>query len=327
MPIFDQGYQHWDGKLSGHAWRWLAVARRGVRTQLKNRWTRLALLLAWGPALVLGGFLTLWGLFEQKPNVWGGFFTFLPPVVLLNPSEFRAEVWSLVFSIFLSAETSAAMILVVIIGPNLISQDIRYNAMPLYLSRPLTRLDYFAGKLGTIAAFLVAVMIVPAVLSYVIGLAFSLNYRVFTNTYWLVPACLAYGAIVVLVAGLFMLAISSMTKNSRHVAAIWIGIWMVGWASAGILGEPTTLNLKWGPLVSLTNNFGRLRDALLGTSVGFAKVQKANMKMFAQGMDFEMPNPFAWNYPWSWSAYVLLGLLGLSLCILTTRVKSLDRLR
>ena len=33
------------------------------------------------------------------------------------------------------------------------------------------------------------------------------------------------------------------------------------------------------------------------------------------------------QYPWTWSAGVLAGLLGLSLCILSTRVKSLDRLR
>ena len=32
MPIFDQGYQHWQGKLSGHAWRWLSITRQGVRT-------------------------------------------------------------------------------------------------------------------------------------------------------------------------------------------------------------------------------------------------------------------------------------------------------
>ena len=40
MPIFDQGYQHWTGPLSGHAWRWLAVARHGVRATLKNRVVR-----------------------------------------------------------------------------------------------------------------------------------------------------------------------------------------------------------------------------------------------------------------------------------------------
>ena len=31
MPIFDQGYQHWSGKLWGHGWRWLAITRHGVR--------------------------------------------------------------------------------------------------------------------------------------------------------------------------------------------------------------------------------------------------------------------------------------------------------
>ena len=34
MPIFDQGYQHWSGELSGHAWRWLAITRHGVRVAL-----------------------------------------------------------------------------------------------------------------------------------------------------------------------------------------------------------------------------------------------------------------------------------------------------
>ena len=38
MPILDQGYQHWNGQLRGHAWRWLTITRQGVRAQLKNRW-------------------------------------------------------------------------------------------------------------------------------------------------------------------------------------------------------------------------------------------------------------------------------------------------
>ena len=42
MPILDQGYQHWKGSLRGHAWRWLAITRQGVRAQLKNRWVWVA---------------------------------------------------------------------------------------------------------------------------------------------------------------------------------------------------------------------------------------------------------------------------------------------
>ena len=43
MPIFDQGYQHWRGPLAGHAWRWLAIVRHGVRVQGKNLFLRLLL--------------------------------------------------------------------------------------------------------------------------------------------------------------------------------------------------------------------------------------------------------------------------------------------
>ncbi len=148
MPIFDQGYQHWDGKRSGHAWRWVAVARRGVRSHLKNRWTRMALLLSLSPALALGLFLALWGLLEQNAEGFQAWFPFLPRGVFADPKAFRGPVWTLLFSMFLLAETYVAMVLVLIVGPNLISQDMRFNAMPLYLSRPLTRFDYFAGKLG-----------------------------------------------------------------------------------------------------------------------------------------------------------------------------------
>ena len=50
MPIFDQGYQHWQGPLSGHAWRWLAIARHGVRVQMKNRIVFYMVLASWLPA-------------------------------------------------------------------------------------------------------------------------------------------------------------------------------------------------------------------------------------------------------------------------------------
>ena len=331
MPIFDQGYQHWDGKLSGHAWRWLAIARRGVRTQLKNRSTRMVLITAWAPAAALGIFLALWGLLEQKTEDFAAFFAFLPMPVVLHPKEFRGPVWTLAFSVFLTAETWAAMVLVVIVGPNLISQDLRFNAMPLYLSRPLTRLDYFAGKLATIGAFLAAVMIVPALLTYLMGVAFSLSFGVVADTYKIVPACLAYGAIVVAVSGLLMLAISSLSKNSRYVSATWIGLWMVGNFAAGSLDN---MDLEWGPIVSITRDLGRVREALLGAGAAFDTIREAGEKAMGRGV---MPafapgpgprfNPFAQEFPWQWSAYVLLGLVGLSLWILTTRVKSLDRLR
>ena len=68
MPIFDQGYQHWKGALSGHAWRWLVITKQGLRGQLKGTLSlaRILLLAALLPALALVVAMALWGLVEQK---------------------------------------------------------------------------------------------------------------------------------------------------------------------------------------------------------------------------------------------------------------------
>src|SRR6516162_10161611 len=66
MPIFDQGYQHWKGPLAGHAWRWLAIARHGVRVQLTSKIVWGLLILAWLPAVALVAAVAVWGLVEQK---------------------------------------------------------------------------------------------------------------------------------------------------------------------------------------------------------------------------------------------------------------------
>ena len=43
--------------------------------------------------------------------------------------------------------------------------------------------------------------------------------------------------------------------------------------------------------------------------------------------DRALVDRMTWQFPWYWSAAVLVGLFGLSACILNFRIKSLDRLR
>src|SRR5205807_6244091 len=98
MPIFDQGYQHWNGHLSGQAWRWLVIARHGVRTQMKNRAVLLLLLVAWVPAFALVTYLALWGLIEQKSEsvmAWFGALLSDRPGLVDNPVVYRRAAWTL----------------------------------------------------------------------------------------------------------------------------------------------------------------------------------------------------------------------------------------
>ncbi len=103
--------------------------------------------------------------------------------MIAQPQDFRAAVWTIAYSYFFKAELLFSLLLVLLVGPNLVSRDLRFNALPLYFSRPLRRIDYFLGKLGVIGFFLAATVVVPAVVAYLLGVAFSLDLGVVRDTH------------------------------------------------------------------------------------------------------------------------------------------------
>jgi ABC-2 type transport system permease protein len=385
MPIFDQGYQHWSGQLSGHAWRWLAITRHGVRIGMKGRLLRFAIMFAWLPAIGLAFLLCVWGLLERKSDYVMPIVNFLVTLEILDarlvadPVHYRVEFWTICYDLFMRIELYSSMFLVLLVGPSLISQDLRFNALPLYLSRPVRRIDYFVGKLGVIAAFLGMVVIVPAVLAYGLGLLFSLDLTIIPDTFRLLISAIAYGLVISLSAGLFILALSSLSRNSRYIALFWVGVWFVSSITGVVLqsvsraqrlqaalnkaqvsqaaqprdqgppmpGErendrppvPRARGLDfqefeelefqasktdWSLLVSYTANLSRVGQALLGTNGCWERLSELRPEKDRHRFILNNAGP---QYPWYWSAAVLAGIFGLSVCILNFRVKSLDRLR
>ena len=110
---------------------------------------------------------------------------------------------------------------------------------------------------------------------------------------------------------MLMLALSSLSRNSRYVGAMWIGVWIVGNTLSLVL--LAVLRGQWTSLASYTDNLLRIGAALLDTNSAWGRIGQPGWKDL--------------QFPWYWSAGVLAGLFGLSLWILTSRVKSLDRLR
>ena len=107
MPIMEQGYQHWSGDVSGHTWRWLAIARHGIRIQFRNRFLRYVLFAAWMPALILVGMLAIWGMLERKSNLvstFVAFMRFMNPSVIADPRYYRVEIWRLSYGYFMHVE-------------------------------------------------------------------------------------------------------------------------------------------------------------------------------------------------------------------------------
>jgi len=175
-----------------------------VRQQIRSRRAKWLVATAFAPAFGLATVLVFWGLLEQQSSLLEPFMFLvqsLPEEVRAGPKAYRAAVWTMAFNYFFMIETFFAMLLVLAVGPDLVSQDLRFNAMPLYFSRPIRRLDYFLGKLGVIAVFLAGVAVAPAVAAYLLGVAFSFDPSVFRDTWRLLAGSVGYGLVIVLSRG------------------------------------------------------------------------------------------------------------------------------
>jgi ABC-2 type transport system permease protein len=71
------------------------------------------------------------------------------------------------------------------------------------------------------------VLIVPSLIAYALGLLFSLDITIVRDTFPLLLACIGYGLVMSLSAGLLILALSSLSRNSRYVGLFWLAVWFV----------------------------------------------------------------------------------------------------
>lgn len=368
MPIFDQGYQHWRGRFGSRAWRWWAVTWQGVKTQIKGRWIKLLLGISMTPALSLVAFLVFWSLVEQQAQIIQpllGLLQGLPDEVRSGPKNYRVMMWTLAFDFFFMVQIFFSMVLVLVVGPDLISKDLRFNALPLYLSRPLRRIDYFAGKLGVIAFYLALVTTGPVLLAYTLGVAFSLDPAIIKDTWHILVGAVAWSLVVMLSAGTLMLAISSLSRNSRYVSIMFAAFWLVLSMAAGSVWAAMPRNEDrtrpdWPRVISYTNNLWRVGEVCIDTAAAWEQWDRlaelfekraaaAQQAVMPPGMRSSRPGrpptvvigtqprqrtmraeerqALRQTYPWWWSAAVLGGLFGCSVLILTSRVRSLDRLK
>jgi ABC-2 type transport system permease protein len=204
MPIHDQGYRRYGGRREPHGRTWWVIARAGVMERLRERKFLGLLLVAWIPFLVYA--VTIY-LSVNVPQA-GAVFQF-------NAGTVRNFFdWQSVFVFFIT----------IYVGSGLIANDKRANALQIYLSKPLTRVEYVTGKLVTLLLFLSAVTWVPAMLLLLLQVLFAGSFAFLRDNLFLFPAVTLFSAILVLFSAFSMLALSSLTKSRRFVAMMYAGL-------------------------------------------------------------------------------------------------------
>jgi ABC-2 type transport system permease protein len=159
---------------------------------------------------------------------------------------------------------AASFILVFLVGPTLVSPDLRNNGLALYLSRPFSRGEYILGKMSVLMILLSSITWVPGILLFL--------FQSFLQPGWMGQnlrigfAILAGSWAWILFLSLLALAISAWVKWKpvARIAMIVLFFVSIGFANAinGIL------NTWWGTLISAWYVIGSIWDNLFGMPAG-----------------------------------------------------------
>lgn len=216
--------------------------------------------------------------------------TNFPQAAILAPT---AET----FREFLEQQEFFLFIVTIYVGAGLIANDRRANALQIYLSKPLLRSEYIAGKAAVLFVFLMLVTFVPAMLLLLLQVLFAGSFTFLNANLFLFPAITVGTLMQVLVATFTMLALSSLSKSSRYVGILYAGVIFFTGAVFGVMYAITgDSSLSW---LSLSSSVSQMLDVIFRVKPRYAT-------------------------PWPVSLTVIIGLIVLSISVLERRVRGVE---
>jgi ABC-2 type transport system permease protein len=247
MPIHDQGYRRYGGRRAPHGAAWWVIARSHIVAMLRKRLFLAVLLGAWIPFVV------------RAVQAY---------VASTMPQAAFVALTSETFRNFLGLQGVIAFFVTVYCGAGLIANDRRANALQIYLSKPLSRAEYIAGKLISLLVFLIGITWLPAMLLLVVQILFSGSTTFVRNNLFLFPAITLYSLLLVFLASFAILALSSMSKSSRFVGIMYAGLILFSSAMYNVL-RAMTGGSYWA-VISPMDVMARVADAIFRVRSGYA---------------------------------------------------------
>lgn len=264
MAVYKRHYESYSGILTRRWSRAFVLTRYAVRELFRSRFFTGFFVLSLVPVLGFAGYI-----FVADSSVLETVFAFRSSATLPVEAQF--------FAIFLDVQTSLAFLLTCWAAPALVSGDLTNGALPLFLSRPLSRAEYVAGKFAVLGILLSFMTWIPALLLLFLqaGLA---------RTRWLMPHAWMMGPILwcsllwIALLSLIALATSAWVKWRILAMASIFGVFLIPSGFGAVLNA--TLRTNWGNLLNITYLFQEIVWAGFHSSY--------------QGGEGAIPRPAAW---------------------------------
>jgi ABC-2 type transport system permease protein len=262
--IYDIGYRRYEGQRQGRGGAIGAVVEAGLRAVFGFGRSGRAKIIPWGvvilailPAIIAVAIRVLAG--DLIPELY----------------DYHNYLWQIgaLFSIFLAAQ-----------APELVVNDIRHHVLPLYFSRPMSRIDYVAAKLMALALGLLALTLVPVLVLFAGRvLATEDLLAALGDEIGSLPAIVGSGVLHAAVLASIGLAISSLAARRAFAAGAVLAVFLIGSVISEVLFEGGGDFQDWAPFLNPLSIIDGARQWLFGGEVPQSPVSASDVPLPAFG--------------------------------------------
>jgi len=234
MAVHRRTYRPYAGTLTGPAWRFLVMARYAALDLLESRLVLVFLVVAYIP------FLVECGLVFVANNA-------VARALLGMQGASPLDIDAAFFLRALRVQGFLAFVLAAAVGPGLVAPDLANGALPLYLSRPLSRTEYVAGKMAVLLGLLSFVTWIPNIAVYLLQASLADDWL--GGHLHLGRAILLGSLLWIAVIGLMALALSAMVRRRLVASLLMCALFFVGVPFGEIWRQ--VMGNMWGRLANL----------------------------------------------------------------------------
>lgn len=249
MAVYEHSYRRYEGRLTPAWSRFLVVPRDAYGSIFASKFFVAFFAVCFVYPLVAAILIYL------RHNVAA-----LALLKITNVGELLVINASF-FETFIVVQGMFAYFLNLFLGPTLVSRDLTNNALPLYLCRPFSRVEYVIGKMSVLLILLSLITWVPGLLLFLFE-AYLEGWSWFAHNVWMMWSIFFGSAIWILVLALLSLAVSAWVKWRVAASAALLALFFVPAAFGGTINN--LFQTRLGNLLGLPNLIGNVWADLFG---------------------------------------------------------------
>jgi ABC-2 type transport system permease protein len=303
MAVYEQTYKRYTGPLTPEWSRFLIIPRHALRGTFNSKLFAAFYVICFVPLLVELIMIYL----RHNAGVLVAFSVNIRELVPVD---------AYFFQVFVNIQHSFAFLLALLIGPPMVSRDLRNNALPLYLCRPFSRTEYVIGKMSVLVILLSLMTWVPQLLlfffqSYLEGFAW------FKENLWIANSIVMAGLLWIFLLALLTQTISALVKWRVVASGALVALFLIPSAFGLFINE--IFNTLWGNIISPIASITNVTSGLFGTFERVGEVRQI------RGWEGTVVREVVLLEPPLWVSWTVLFLIcAVCLALLSWRVKAYE---